>query len=71
MGQRAGYPLRWEGDRLHIEIGRYSGPKRDSGSYTEHSEVWWLDDEDRLLISVVDRRSEPEVPTRTLTYRRQ
>jgi len=63
--------VRWEGDRLHIEAGRYSGPTRDSGPYTEHTEVWWLDEQGRLLITVVDRRSDSEVATRTLTYRRQ
>jgi hypothetical protein len=62
--------VRWENDRLHIETGRYSGPNRDSGPYIEHSEVWWLDERGRLLITVVDRRSESEIATRTLTYRR-
>jgi hypothetical protein len=63
--------VRWEGDRLYIETGRYSGPTRDSGPYTEHTEVWWLDEQGRLLITVTDRWSNAEVATRTLTYRRQ
>lgn len=63
--------VRWEGDRLHIETGRYSGSTRDSGPYTEHTEVWWLDEQGRLLITVVNRRSDSDVETRTLTYRRQ
>lgn len=63
--------VRWEGDRLHIETGRYSGPTRDSGPYTEHAEVWRLDQQSRLLITVVDRQPDSEVATRTLTYRRQ
>jgi hypothetical protein len=63
--------VRWEGDRLHIETGRYSGPARDSGPYTENAEVWRLDQQGRLLITVVERRSDAEVATRSLAYRRQ
>lgn len=63
--------VRWEGDRLRIETGHYSGPTRDSGPYTEHTEVWWLDEQGRLLVTVVDRRSDSEVAARTLTYRPQ
>jgi hypothetical protein len=63
--------VRWESERLRIETGRYSGADRDSGPYTERSEVWWLDDQGRLLITVVDRSSASEAATRTLTYSRQ
>lgn len=63
--------VQWEGDRLQIETGRYSGSSRDSGPYTEHTEVWWLDDHGRLRITVVDRWSGSEVQTRTLAYWRQ
>jgi hypothetical protein len=63
--------VRWEGDRLHIDTEHYSGPTRDSGPYTEHTEVWWLDEQGQLLIMVADRRSDSEVDRRTLTYRRQ
>jgi hypothetical protein len=63
--------VRWEGNQLRIETGLYSGPMRDSGPYTEHTEAWRLDDQGRLVITVVDQRSDSEVATRTLTYRRQ
>jgi len=63
--------VQWHGDRLRIETGRYSGPTRDSGPYTEHNEEWWFDEHRRLSIIVVDRRSDSEVVTHTLTYRRQ
>jgi hypothetical protein len=63
--------VRWEGDRLRIDTGHYSGVTRGSGPYTEHTEVWWLNDKGRLLITVVTRRSDSEVETRTLTYARQ
>jgi hypothetical protein len=63
--------VRWEGNQLQIETGRYSGPTRDAGPYAEHTEVWRVDEQGRLAITVVDRRSDAEVATRTLTYRRQ
>ena len=65
------FSVRWDGERLRIETGSYSGPTRDSGPFTEHDEVWTLDEQGRLLISMVDRRSGAEPATRTLTYRRQ
>jgi hypothetical protein len=63
--------LQWRGDRLLIETGRYAGPTRDSGPYTEHNEEWWLDDQGKLRMIVVDRRSDSEAETHTLAYRRQ
>jgi hypothetical protein len=63
--------LQWRGDRLLIETGHYAGPTRDSGPYTEHDEEWWLDDQGRLRIIAVDRRSDSEDVTHTLAYRRQ
>ena len=54
-----------------IETGNYSGPTRESGPYTEHAEVWWLDAEGRLVIKVTDRSSGAESTTRTLTYQRR
>jgi hypothetical protein len=68
---RSRVSVRWEGNQLRIETGRYSGPTRDSGPYTEHAEAWRLDEQGRLVITVVDQRSDSEVATRTLTYRRQ
>jgi hypothetical protein len=38
-----------------------------SGPYTEHGEEWWFDEHGRLRIIVVDRRSDSEVVTHTLT----
>jgi hypothetical protein len=63
------FSVRWDGDRLRIETRSY--PTSDTREYTEHNEVWWLDERGRLLITVVDRRSGSESATRTLTYRRQ
>lgn len=65
------FAVRWDGNRLVIETGTYSGPTRESGPYTEHTEAWSLDAQSRLVITLTDRRSGGESATRTLTYRRR
>lgn len=52
------WSVRWVNDRLYIETGRYSGPTREYGPYTEHTEVWWLDPQSRLQVIVSDRQSD-------------
>jgi hypothetical protein len=64
------YAVNWDGDRLVIETGKYSGPTREQGPYSEHDEVWSLDPEGRLLMTVTDRGSGTEPRTTQLTYRR-
>jgi hypothetical protein len=64
------YAVRWDGDRLVIETGRYSGPTREAGSYSEHVEVWSLDASGRLVMAVTDRGSGSSPRTTELTYRR-
>jgi hypothetical protein len=64
------YAVRWDGDRLVIETGRYSGPTRESGPYSEHDEVWSLDASGRLVMAVNDRSSGSAPRTTELTYRR-
>ena len=64
------FSVRWEGNRLVIDTGRYSGPTREAGPYTEHTEVWQLDSRGRLLLSITDRGSGIASTTKTLTYRR-
>jgi hypothetical protein len=63
------FSVRWDGDRLRMETKSY--PTSDTSVYTEHDEVWWLDEQGKLLITVVDRRSDSDAATRTLTYQRQ
>ena len=65
------FAVRWDRNRLVIETGTYSGPTRESGPYTEHTEAWSLDAQSRLVMTVTDRRSGAESATRTLTYRRR
>jgi hypothetical protein len=65
------FAVRWDGNSLVIETGNYSGATRESGPYTEHTEVWRFDAHGRLVITVTDRRSGTESTTGVLTYRRR
>jgi hypothetical protein len=64
-------PFKWNGNRLVIETGSYSGTTRDAGPYREHDEVWSLEAQGRLLITVTDRGSSLGPSTTDLTYRRR
>jgi hypothetical protein len=63
------FSVRWEGEKLAIKTGSYSGP-RESEAYSEHDEVWSLDAQGTLVMTVTDRRSGTEPRTAQLTYRR-
>ena len=63
--------VKWNGNRLVIETGSYSGTTRDAGPYREHDEVWSLEAQGRLLITVTDRGSSLGPSTTDLTYRRR
>ena len=65
------YAVRWDGARLVIDTGRYSGPTQESGPYSEHDEVWSLDESGRLVMAVTDRESGSAPRTTELTYRRR
>jgi hypothetical protein len=64
------FSVRWEGNRLVIDTGRYSGPTREAGPYTEHTEVWQLDSGGMLILFITDRGSGTASTTKTLTYRK-
>jgi hypothetical protein len=64
------YAVRWDGDRLVIETASYSGSTPASGPHTEHDEVWALDAQGRLVMTVTDRGSSTELRTTEFTYRR-
>jgi hypothetical protein len=70
-GVRTQYRVKWDGDRLVIETGRYSGPTRESGPYSEHDEVWSLEAQGTLVMTVTDRGSGTEPRTTQLTYRKR
>jgi hypothetical protein len=64
------FSVRWDDNRLVMDTGSYSGPTREAGPYTEHTEVWQLDPAGRLIISTTDRGSGIASTTKTLTYRK-
>ena len=70
-GVRIQYRVKWDGDRLVIETGRYAGPTRESGPYSEHDEVWSLEAQGTLVMTVTDRASGTESRTTQLTYRKR
>jgi hypothetical protein len=39
-----------DSNRLVIETGSYSGPTRESGAYSEHTEIWWLEGDTGLVM---------------------
>jgi hypothetical protein len=64
------FSVRWEDNRLVIDTGSYSGPNREAGPYSEHSEIWQLDAAGMLILSITDRGSGIASTTKTLTYRK-
>ena len=64
------FSVRWEDNRLVINSGRYSGPTREPGAYTEHTEIWQLDGAGTLMLSITDGGSGRASTTKTLTYRK-
>jgi hypothetical protein len=64
------FSVRWEGNRLVIDTGSSSGPTREAGPYTEHTEVWQLEAGGMLILSITDRGSGIPSTMKTLTYRK-
>jgi hypothetical protein len=64
------HSVRWEGNRLVIETGSYSGPARSDGPYSERTEEWQLDAAGRLVLLVTERRSGALEASNTLTYQK-
>ncbi len=60
---------KWNGDRLVIETGTYSGGTRESGPYTERLEVWSVEKRGTLSVTITDRSSTTEPKTAKYIYR--
>ena len=69
-GAQSRISVRWDGNRLVIETGSYSGPTRSDGPYSEHTEEWQLDAAGRLVLSFTERRSSAPEVSNTLTYQK-
>jgi hypothetical protein len=60
----------WEDQALVIEKRTYTGPTPGSGDWTERREVWSLDQEHRLRVTITTRDSTVASKTIEVTYRR-
>lgn len=67
---RTDFSISWDGDRLVIQT-RYSGRPVDAGGDSERKEVWSLDAQGSLLLTVTERSPGTEPTTATLIYRRR
>jgi hypothetical protein len=61
----------WEGNRLVIETGTYSAPTRETGSYRERTEIWSLDTDGSLVLTITSRSSDAGSVMKILRYRRE
>jgi hypothetical protein len=61
------YSTRWDGDKLVVDLANYADGKLTS----EHGEVWSLDGQGTLSITVTDHIVGDPSTTVTLVYRRQ
>lgn len=68
-GFRSTNSVRWEENRLAIANASYSGPGSES-LLNEHSEVWELDPDGLLMITVADIEAGHDSTSKRLTYRR-
>jgi|SRR3954449_7918332 len=71
IGERTTVTVTWQGERVVNKTGKYSGPPQEPGRYSEHEEVWSLDPDGRLLITITDRSSDSQPVTVRLTYQRR
>jgi hypothetical protein len=70
-GPRRHHAVKWDGNALVFEGGSYTGQTREAGVWTERREVWSLDLDDRLRVTITSRGSGDVSNTVTLVYRRR
>jgi len=69
-GQRqTRFSTTWDGDKLVIDI-RYSGRPVDAGAESEHKEIWSLDPQGALLLTITDGNPGTQPAATNLIYRR-
>ncbi|SRR5690349_15896297 len=69
--QQTRFSTGWDRDRLVIQITNNSGHPADAGDESEHKEVWSLDAQGALLVSITDSAAGTVPTTTTLMYRRR
>jgi hypothetical protein len=70
-GSNTRLSVRWDGDTLVIERDSYSGQTADSPPDTAHQELWSIDPNGMLVMTVADRSVGAEPRTTKLVYRRR
>ena len=70
-GSRSHHAVRWDGNALVFEDGSYAGELPETSVWTERREVWSLDPDGRLRVTITSRSAADVSGTSTtLTYRR-
>ena len=68
---RGHHAVKWDANALVFESATYTGDVREAGEWTERREVWSLDPDGRLRVTISTRGSADVSGTSTtLTYRR-
>jgi hypothetical protein len=70
-GPRGHHAVKWDGSALVFEHGTYTGDARQTGTWAERREVWSLEPDGRLRVTITTRSSADASGTvLTLTYHR-
>jgi hypothetical protein len=69
-GPRGHHAVKWDGNALVFESGSYSGETPETGAWAERREVWTLDPDGRLRLTITTRSSDDVARTVALIYRR-
>jgi hypothetical protein len=64
------FSVAWNDQALVMKRGTYTGPTPGRGDWTERREVWSLDREDRIRVTITTRGSAVALKTIEATYRR-
>lgn len=69
-GPRTHHAVTWDANALVFEQGSYTGEAREAGVWSERREVWSLEADGRLRVTITSRSSAGPGTTTNLTYRR-
>jgi len=65
------HEVKWDANSLVFETGSYTGPRPETGVWTERREMWSLDSDGRLHVVITTRGSSDAPRTVALVYKRQ
>lgn len=69
-GPAAHHTVRWDGNALTFESGKYTGQRSETGMWSERREVWSLEPDGRLRVVITNRGSGDAPTETTVVYRR-